>query len=231
MNTLVRNQLLCVDSVGWALIEAHEWDEQARTIFSHWRTHQLPLVVCRQGAETPPDIVCMGLPSPQQWSRRRMALTVSPEHLTAHADFPSLAQVVQANQWGAAAIELSDAIARLDVNAHVYGSHGWQWLTGLAYLHEASDLDLSLTVNSWDMASQLVQRLANTSIHCRVDGEIVFPQGKAVAWRELYQLIQGKTSQVLMKDRHSLKLLTLKELIHLCSEASAQSSKIEGYLP
>lgn len=223
MNTLVRNQLRCVDSAGWALIEAHEWDAQAHTIFSHWRTHQLPLVVCRQSAETLPDHVCMGLPSPQQWSRRRVALTVCLDHLTAHADFPTLAQVVQANHWGSAVIELSDAITQLGAKAHVYGSHGWQWLTELTYLHETSDLDLSMTVNSWEMASQLVQRLANTSIHCRVDGEIVFPQGKAIAWRELYQLIQGKTSQVLMKDRHSLQLLTLDALIRLCSEAPCRA--------
>jgi len=230
MNTLVRNQLLCVDSAGWALIEAHDWDAQAQTIFSHWRSYQLPLVVCRQRAETQSNHVCMGLPSPQQWSRRRVALTVCLDHLTAHAGFPTLAQVVQTNHWVSAVIELSDAIANLGAKAHVYGSHGWQWLTGLTYLHEASDLDLSLSVNSWEMASQLVHCLVNTSIHCRVDGEIVFPQGQAIAWRELYQLIQGKTSHVMMKDRHSLKLLSQEELIHLCSEASAQSSELEGCL-
>jgi len=231
MNTLVRNQLLCVDSAGWARIGAHDWDAQAQTIFSHWRTHQLPLVVCRQRAETQPNHVCMGLPSPQQWSRRRVALTVCLDHLTAHAGFPTLGQVVQTNHWDSAVIELSDAIEKLGAKAHVYGSHGWQWLTGLTYLHEASDLDLSLSVNSWEMASHLVHCLANTAIHCRVDGEIVFPQGQAIAWRELYQLIQGKTLQVLMKDRHSIKLRSQEELIQLCSETFEQSSELERCLP
>jgi phosphoribosyl-dephospho-CoA transferase len=211
MDNLTRNQLVWLDPVAWAQIEARNWDAQAQAILAHWRTQRLPFVVCRQHPETPSDQLCVGLPAPQQWSRRRLALTVRLDHLTARADFPTLNQVAQVNQW-AAALELSAALATLSVQAQVYGSHGWQWLTGLAYVHETSDLDLSVAVPSLALASEVVKRLASTTLHCRIDGEMVFPQGQAIAWRELQQLLQGQTSQVLVKGRHTLRLAALPEV-------------------
>ena len=215
MDSLTRNQLVWMAPAAWAQIEALIWDGQARTILAHWRTQRLPVVVCRQRPLTPPEQLCVGLPAPQQWSRRRLALTVRLDHLTDRKDFPALLQVAQVHQWGAAALGLSEALAAMGVQAHVYGSHGWQWLTGLAYLHEASDLDVSVAVNSLEVASQVVKQLANTALHCRIDGEIVFPQGQAIAWRELQQLLQGQTSQVLVKDRYTLRLASLPEVIRM----------------
>ena len=220
MDSLSRNQLVWLDPLAWAQIEARHWDAQAQEILAHWRAQHLPLVVCRQRPETPPGQLCVGLPAPQQWSRRRLALTVCLDHLTARAEFPTLMQVAQVNQW-AAALELSAALAALGVQAQVYGSHGWQWLTGLAYLHEASDLDLSVAVHSLALASEVVKRLASTTLHCRIDGEIVFPQAQAIAWRELQQLLHGQTSQVLVKDRHTLRLAALPEVSRLGSTTPA----------
>lgn len=217
MDSLTRNQLVWLDPVAWAQIETRIWDEQAQAILVHWRTHRLPLVVCRQRPQTPPDQLCAGLPAPKQWSWRRLALTVSVDHLRKCEEFPLLFQVAQAHQWGAAALELSAALAALGVQAHVYGSHGWQWLTGLAYLHAASDLDLSVAVNSLEVASQVVKQLAGTALDCHIDGEIVFPQGQAIAWRELQQLLQGQTSQVLVKDLYTIRLADLAEVRRLGS--------------
>lgn len=217
MDSLTRNQLVWLDPVAWAQIEMRIWDVQAQAILMHWRAQRLPLVVCRQRLQTPPDQLCVGLPAPKQWSRRRLALTVRLDHLTKCEEFPVLSQVAQTHQWGAAALELSAALTALGVQAHVYGSHGWQWLTGLAYPHEASDLDLSVAVNSLEVASQVVKQLASTAFDCRIDGEIVFPQGQAIAWRELQQLLQGQTSQVLVKDLHTIRLADLAEVRHLGS--------------
>ena len=228
MDTLTRNQLVRLDPAGWAQIETRIWDEQAQAILAHWRDQRLPLVVCRHRPEIPPDQLCVGLPAPQQWSRRRLALTVSLAHVTAHDNFPALLPVAQAHAWGAAALALSAELAVLGVQAHVYGSHGWQWLTGLAYVHEASDLDLSISVNSLAQATAVVKQLASTALHCRIDGEIVFSQGQSIAWRELQQLLQGQTSQVLVKDRHTLRLATLPEVRHLDRTTLAVES--EGVL-
>jgi phosphoribosyl-dephospho-CoA transferase len=46
----------------------------------------------------------------------------------------------------------------------------------------------------------------------RVDGELVFPNGWALAWREYAQLIGGKVDRVLVKDRSSAQLRSMAEL-------------------
>jgi phosphoribosyl-dephospho-CoA transferase len=45
-----------------------------------------------------------------------------------------------------------------------------------------------------------------------VDGELVFPGGWAVAWREYAQLIGGKVEQVLVKHRTGVQLLEMAAL-------------------
>ena len=215
METFARNQLVWLDPLAWAQIETCNWDSQAQEILAHWRSHRLPLVVCRQRSETLIDQVCVGLPAPKQWSRRRLALTVSKDHITERSCLPTLVEVASAHQWASVALELSKALASLGVTVYVYGSYGWQWITGMAYVHEASDLDLSLAVTSFEVAGEVVQKIATTSLHCRIDGEIVFPKGHALAWRELHQLMQGQTSQVLVKDRHTVRLAAMAELRQL----------------
>ena len=215
MKALARNRLVRIEPKAWAQIEARAWDMQAQEILAHWRINDLPLVVCRQREECAPNQVCLGLPAPQQWSKRRLPLTVGLDHITDCTDFPTLVQVAQAERWGTAALDLANALSQLGTRAYVYGSYGWQWLTALGYWHAASDLDLTLEVNSFEMASQVVERLACASLDFRIDGEIVFPQGQAMAWREFQQLIQGKTAKVLVKDRHQLRLAALEEVQQL----------------
>lgn len=212
MKNLTRNQLVWIDQPAWALIEDRTWDAEAQAILAHWRTQRLPLVVCRQRTETPADQVCLGLPAPQQWSRRRLALSVNLSAITDCGVFPSLLQVAQANHWGQGALELSEALVAQGVQAQVYGSHGWQWLTGLPYLHAASDLDLSLNVSDFEAASQVAQLLQASQLPMRLDGEIVFSGGQAIAWRELQKLLAGQTAQVMVKDLHRVWLATSQEV-------------------
>lgn len=212
MRNLARNQLVWLDQRAWAQIEDRAWDVEAQTILAHWRSQRLPLVVCRQRAETPADQVCLGLPAPQQWSRRRLALTVDWSAISDCGVFPALLQVVQANQWGQGTLELSRALALHGVPTQVYGSHGWQSLTGLPYLHAASDLDLSLNVSDFEAASQVAQLLQASQLPMRLDGEIVFSGGQAIAWRELQKLLAGQTAQVMVKDLHRVWLAASEEV-------------------
>lgn len=212
MSDFARNQLVWLHPLAWTQIEDRVWDAQAQDILAHWRGNRLPLVVCRQRVETAPDQVCLGLPAPRQWSKRRLALAVRSKHIIDCGVFPSLLQVAHANQWGQTAADLSEALAAEGVAAHVYGSHGWQLLTGLAYLHADSDIDLRLNVGSLEAAFRAVQRLEAARLPGRIDGEIVFPAGQAIAWRELHQLLNGQTSQVLVKDRHGIRLASMTDV-------------------
>ncbi|MDO8251907.1 MAG: malonate decarboxylase holo-[acyl-carrier-protein] synthase [Rhodoferax sp.] len=212
MKNLVRNHLVWIDTLAWQQIEARDWDAQAREILTHWRAHSLPLVVCRQRDDARGDELCVGLPAPSQWSRRRLALRVRLDQIKVSGVFPTLLQVARANRWGRAALELSLALSSSGVDARVYGSHGWQFLTGLAYLHAESDIDLSLKVDDFETACQLVQQLAATEFPRRIDGEIVFATGEAIAWRELQKLVAGQTAQVMVKERCSIRLAAMTEV-------------------
>lgn len=212
MRNLTRNQLVWIDQRAWALIEDRTWDVEAQAILAHWCTKRLPLVVCRQRTETPADQVCLGLPAPQQWSRRRLALSVNLSAISDCSVFPSLLQVARTNHWAQTALDLSETLVAQGVQAQVYGSHGWQFLTGLPYLHAASDLDLSLNVIDFEAASQVTQLLEATPLPMRIDGEIVFSGGQAIAWRELRKLLAGQTAQVMVKDLHRIWLAASEEV-------------------
>jgi phosphoribosyl-dephospho-CoA transferase len=67
----------------------------------------------------------------------------------------------------------------------VYGSHGWQTLSGLAHVGPASDIDLLLRVDGAgqaDTVASVLERAASDGP--RLDGELVFNGSAAVAWRE-----------------------------------------------
>lgn len=213
LDALARNQLVWLEALAWAQIENRAWDEQAQQILAHWRSNRLPLVVCRQHAQTPPNHVCVGLPAPWQWSRRRLALTVSRKLIANRGAFPSLLQVAQANHWGPAAHDLSDALAVQGAQVYVYGSYAWQLLTGLAYVHADSDIDLSLHVSSLAAAFEVAQQLETVQLPQRIDGEIVFPAGQAILWRELQRLRSRQTSKAMVKDRHGIWLAALNEVL------------------
>jgi phosphoribosyl-dephospho-CoA transferase len=77
-------------------------------------------------------------------------------------------------------------LAALPTGLHVFGSLMWQHLTGKRYLRGTSDID----VLAYPCSSADLRRLENglertrTSLSPHVDGELIFPGGIGVAWRE-----------------------------------------------
>ena len=218
---LQRHGLVTVADAGWAQVLARPWDDEAAACLAHWATHRLPLVVARQPpmpadadpeAEACDPTVSLGLPAPLCWSRRRIALQL-PRSLL-HADavaFPAMAAVAPllAPQSAPAWHALRQDLDRLGCTARVYGSHGWQTLTGLPYLHATSDLDLLLPVADADAADAVVRCLAHADADGaapRLDGELAFPDGAAVAWREWRAWRAGAAAGVLVKRLRSARL-------------------------
>jgi phosphoribosyl-dephospho-CoA transferase len=214
---LVRHQLMWLNDHAWAQIQTRPWDLQARALLTHWRTHRLPLVVTRQRGDVVLGQVSLGLPGPTRCDRRKLAINVSFSGIAAQGMCPTLAQIAQSTAWCDAAGDLANALAQMGVQARVYGSYAWQHLTGLTYLHADSDLDLYLEVSQLDQASQVIDLLAQTQLPPRLDGEVIFPGGHAVAWRELAQLFNGKVSQILLKNRFDVRLVNLAQLGSFCS--------------
>ena len=99
------------------------------------------------------------------------------------------------------------ALVASDCAARVYGGHGWQALTRLAYVHAQSDLDLLLPVSSTAHAEEVARTLESAAWNGpRLDGELLFPDGAAVAWREWRDHRQGRVAQVLVKRLRGVAL-------------------------
>lgn len=199
MVPLRRHQLARLTDGGWAEVLRRPWDAQARGCLVHWATHDLPLVVTRQPAEVgAAGAVALGLPAPAQWNRRRLALHVPQAAVRRLHEFPRLANM----QPPAAALAGGCATAR------VFGSHGWQAITGLTHVRPGSDLDLWIAVDGMAHADAVAQALhACGATHPRLDGEIVFGDGAAVAWREWIEWRAGRVRAVLVKRLEGVALM------------------------
>ncbi|HKW82779.1 MAG TPA: malonate decarboxylase holo-[acyl-carrier-protein] synthase, partial [Burkholderiaceae bacterium] len=169
-----------------------------------WAGAGLPLVVTRQ--RTPRDSeaapVWLGLSAPNEWSRRLLAVQAPPTHIGWFSEFPPLVDVIDELPRAAhrPLREMASALRRLGVRARAYGSVGWQRITGLAYLHECSDLDLWLAVDDAaqaDAAVECLQRCTPGRLH--IDGELLFADGRAVAWREWIAWRSGRARALLVK--------------------------------
>lgn len=212
MHRLQRNQLVWLTQAAWDAMRRRPWDAQSTDLLRHWQAHHLPLVVCRQRGGAIDACASLGLPAPAPWGRRRLALEAAAGDIASVGRFPLLQQMA----WTAADAErlgpLLQHMDALGVALQVYGSYGWQHMSGLPCVREASDLDLLAPVPDLATAAQVSWLLQGLALHCRVDGEMVFPNGWAVAWREYAQLIGGRVAQVLVKDRAGVQLLDMAAL-------------------
>lgn len=194
----VRHRLVHVRQQALARLAEEATTEHARNGLAHWAKHHLPLVVTRQPPDLAPHLLRIGLPLPLQWGRLRLSLTLPRADVLVHTPFPSLAEVSRSQALGLQA--LVDALQAPGLQAQVYGSHGWQTLTGLAYVHEASDLDVLIRVHNEHQAGLATEALlASADTSTRLDGELMFPDGSAVAWREWAAWRAGETPRYLVK--------------------------------
>lgn len=205
MPPLHRHQLAHLSADGWREVLAHDWDDALRACLTLWAERNFPLVVTRQRLPRRDPIeapVSLGLAAPRQWGRRRLALEMAPSRIAWFGEFPRLADVVQElprdARPGVAA--LGQALARLGVPARTYGSVAWQHITGLRYLHRRSDLDVWLAVDGPEQADAAAHALgAHPPAPTRLDGELLFTDGRAVAWREWLAWRAGSCRSLLVK--------------------------------
>jgi len=96
-----------------------------------------------------------------------------------------------------------ELLGRLDTShatARVFGSYGWQAISGLDHVRTDSDLDLSIPVEGAAQADAVVRALGSFEAERpRLDGELMFANGAAVAWREWREWRAGRARAVMVK--------------------------------
>lgn len=210
---LRRNQLAYLTDAGWARLQQKERTPMERACVALWAERRLPLVVTRQ--PTPGgDAVALGLPAPARFRRKRLAVQVAREEILYFDAFPRMAAIARQFDAGFAApwASLARSLDGLACGARVYGSRGWQALTGMLYVHETSDIDLMLPVGGVDAADTADEACALLhgfdASRPRVDGELVFPDGSAVAWREWQRWRAGGARELMVKRLRDVQLVT-----------------------
>jgi phosphoribosyl-dephospho-CoA transferase len=208
---LQRHQLAWLSSQAWEQVLAKPWDEVSGACLMHWCHHGLPLVVTTQASPgLDHEHMALGLPAPLQWQRRRMSLMVLRSQAAKWGAFPELNELCkhlpehQRPAWQA----LADDLKAMKRTARVHGSHGWQLLTQLACVRKGSDIDVTVSVDGLASADVVAARLHQShGPEMPIDGELVWPDGRAVSWREWQAWRAGRVKSILVKHIHGHRLL------------------------
>ena len=197
-----RHDLVWLTPAGWAAALAHA----PHPALHAWRDHDRPAVVRRHEEGASDATVCLGIPLPDAFGlRQRVALVSQAGHVARHALPLPLADALAAAPpaWLAGLVALQRALHGCDLR--VYGSLAMTAWTGQPYLRPASDIDLLLrpaTQAELDAAVTLFEHHAQL---LPLDGEIVFPSGEAVAWKEWLAARRAR-ARVLVKSVSTVRL-------------------------
>lgn len=198
-----RHDLAWLTRAGWsaALEQAPHHD----TILRDWFEHDRPLVVRRHDPGVGDDVVCLGIPLPLAEGVRRLSLVADRGHIARFAPPLTIGDAIAGapSAWLAPLLALQRDFSDLDLR--VYGSLAMASITGLPYLRPASDIDLLLRPATRDALDAGVALLERHARLLPLDGEIVFPSGDAVAWKE-WRTARRDGARVLVKSLHAVRL-------------------------
>lgn len=197
-----RHELVWLTPAGWDAAQA----QAPHAALTLWRTHDWPAVVRRHEQGVGTDRVCLGIPLPLSFgARQRLALVADVKHVARRQPPLLLADALASAppEWLAGLVALQRAAT---VDLRVFGSLAMQSLTGLAYLRPASDIDLLITPHCAAELDAGLTLLAEAASALPLDGEIVFANGAAVAWKE-YLAARRDDARVLVKSRDSVRLV------------------------
>jgi phosphoribosyl-dephospho-CoA transferase len=184
-----------------------------------WRQTGWPAIVRRADADLLPGQLSIGIalpPHPIDGSKQRIGLRVPRADVDKALPPLLLAQVIEAvpQAWRPLLTALQREAACQGLALRVYGSIALQALTGQPYLTAASDIDLLLRPMTCAQLHRGLDLLGFYASNLPLDGEIVFPGGQAVAWKELCGALQAANgARVLVKEMHRVSLATTSALL------------------
>jgi phosphoribosyl-dephospho-CoA transferase len=204
-----RHELVWLTPAGWDAALALA----PNAALHQWRDCDWPAVVRRHEVGIADDMICLGLPLPESYGvRQRVALVSRVDHVARRQAPLPLADVLGAAPpaWLAGLVALQRATSSFDLR--VYGSLAMACLTGQAYLRPESDIDLLLRPATAGELGAGVALMAEHAALLPLDGEIVFPSGEAVAWKEWLAACRSH-ARVLAKSRDAVRLVEPAHLL------------------
>lgn len=180
-----RHDLLWLSPAGWqAALDGHP---EHQPVFDYWRREEWPVVVRRHdaGADASRE-VCIGLslPPDAQGRKQRIGWRVALPHVERRGA-PLTLKAARSGlppPWRTGYARLQELAVGLDLR--VYGSLAWQALTLLPSVTPASDIDILFRPVSRNQLQAGLALLSGLDHGLPLDGEIMFPNGDAVSWKE-----------------------------------------------
>ncbi|RZA33194.1 MAG: malonate decarboxylase holo-[acyl-carrier-protein] synthase [Lysobacteraceae bacterium] len=216
-----RHDLVWLSSRGWERVRAGA-PLEALDALDLWRDGGWPAVVRRAEAELPPGEVAIGfaLP-PRRAAKLRVGCRVELSDVTRRTRALPLVGALDAvpEAWHAGLVALEREAADAGIGLAVYGSVALEALTGQRYITPASDIDLLLRPLGRAQLMAGLDLLARHAATLPLDGEVVFADGRAVAWKELRAAFDSAPgTRVLAKGLERIALVAPEELMATLEE-------------
>lgn len=212
-----RHKLVWLSQEGWQRA-AESAPLSWRAHVDAWRRADRPAVVRRAEPGASAEEVCIGiaLPPDRDGTKTRVPLRVNAADIK---------KVLPPLDLAAAAIAIPDTLsaryqslvadaAERGLPLRVFGSVALQALTGEPYVTAASDIDLLFQPGSREEMRRGLALLDAHAAGLPLDGEIVFPSGDAVAWKEWLSAMRSPARpRVLAKGNSVVRLAAAEALL------------------
>jgi phosphoribosyl-dephospho-CoA transferase len=218
-----RHDLVAISDFGWERAR-NTAPAYCRDMVDMWRKSDWPAIVRRADADLMPDQLSVGIampPSPIDGSKMRIGFRVAHSEVRKVLPPIHIMEVIDAapEPWRPLLSALEREATVQGLALRVYGSLALQALTRQRYLTAASDIDVLLRPVTRAQLQRGLKLLNFYATSLPLDGEIVFPQGQAVAWKELSAALRAASgTRVLVKEMHGVYLETTSALIATMKE-------------
>lgn len=206
-----RHDLAWLSGAGWDAALARALPGQHAAI-ERWRREDWPAIVRRADAGLAPGQVSLGiaLPPAPSGAKGRIAINALATDIARSSAALTLAEAALAApaDWR---LPLAELVAKSS-GMHAYGSLAMQAVTGQRYLTPSSDIDLLFMPADGPAMLAGLTLLEEYAAVLPLDGEIVFPSGDAVAWKEWIGAARVE-ARVLVKHLGAVRLASAAQLL------------------
>lgn len=220
-----RHNRIWLSSKGWQHACAAV-DAVHLSALQRWADNDWPLVVRRSDVGYEVETIAVGLalpPAAHGGKKIRIPLSVHPTDIARHeAPLPFTGAVSALPAvWQQGFTALSHDVTAAQLEFRLYGSLALQAMTGLPYLTATSDIDVLFYPSTHAQLQEGLQLLTNYAQSLPLDGEIVFPSGHAVAWKEWVEAVKNPDKvKVMVKSMRTVSLLDVSALLSGLEELS-----------
>lgn len=200
-----RHSLAWLTGAGWEA-SRNNVEPALHLTLERWQRADWPTIVRRTEPGTESNHICLGIalpPDPVTRHKKRIAIHAPVTEISRSSRPLAIGAAVGSApaRWQGTLGLLATEATRQGLVFEVYGSVALQALTGNSYITESSDIDILFSPLTRPQLESGIALLQQYAALLPLDGEILFPLGQGVAWKEWVQARHGgSNSRVLVKE-------------------------------